>query len=335
MGRLHTVVVTDEASGNVWAMGHGTGGRLGTGASSHLQTSLARLSHLDGLKATSVAVGQDHTLVLTADGDVYSWGLGRFHQLGYPVEAAKNSAGQDEMTQTTAKRVVLPVRGVRIRGVAASKIASVCWSNNEVFTFGTNRGQLGYSKVSAPIQIQPRQVTPITTPVASAAISDSALCVLFVNGDVVCWVNDVHQRISFNFQPFPSEIKPSYSPSVVANSRYRRVEKIACCEETFAIISESGDVHSWNISAQESGGTGHQTRTVVKPQRVWTASRQLMAAKVGFPSSFARICVLTTFPGCRLGIGRNTNHMHRSWARLCPPQIYSTPGCTRRADSNL
>ncbi|KIO26840.1 hypothetical protein M407DRAFT_23900 [Tulasnella calospora MUT 4182] len=279
MGRLHTVVVTDETSGNVWAMGHGTGGRLGTGASSHLQTSLAQLSHLAGLKVTSVAAGQDHTLVLTADGEVYSWGLGRFHQLGYPVEAAKNPAGQDETAQTTARRVVLPVKSVRIRGVAASKIASACWSHNEVFTFGTNRGQLGYSKVSAPVQILPRQVTPITAAVASAAISDSALCVLFVNGDVVCWVNDTHQKISFNFQPFPPEIKPSYTPSVVANSRYRRVEKIACCEETFAIISESGDVHSWNISAQESGGASHQTRTVMKPQRVWTASRQLMAAK--------------------------------------------------------
>ncbi|KAG8983522.1 hypothetical protein FRB90_005924, partial [Tulasnella sp. 427] len=282
MGRLHTVVVSDESTGNVWAMGHGTGGRLGTGASSHLQTTLARLSHLESLRITAVAVGQDHTLVLTDNGDVYSWGLGRFFQLGYPVETAKNSAGQDEMIQTTAKRVVLPVKAVRIRGIAASKIASVCWSHNEVFTFGTNRGQLGYSKISAPVQIQPRQVTPITTPVASAAISDSALCVLFVNGDVVCWVNDAHQKINFNFQPFPPEIKPSYSPSVVANSRYRRVEKIACCEETFAIISESGDVHSWNISAQESGagaGGGHQSRTVVKPQRVWTASRQLMAAK--------------------------------------------------------
>ncbi|KAG8941173.1 hypothetical protein FRC00_012509, partial [Tulasnella sp. 408] len=279
MGRLHTVVVTDEAFGNVWAMGHGTGGRLGTGASSHLQTSLARLSHLASLKVTSVAVGQDHTLVLTADGEVYSWGLGRFYQLGYTVEAAKNSAGQDEMVQTTARRVALPVKGVRIRGVAASKVASVCWSHSEVFTFGTNRGQLGYSKVSAPVQILPRQVTPITAAVASAAISDSALCVLFINGDVVCWVNDTHQKISFNFQPFPPEIKPSYTPSVVANSRYRRVEKIACCEETFAIISESGDVHSWNISAQESGGASHQTRTVMKPQRVWTASRQLMAAK--------------------------------------------------------
>lgn len=92
----------------------------------------------------SVALGQDHTLALTRSGEVYSWGLGRFSQLGYIVETSLTANGRlEEPIQSVPKKVVGPLRREVVCGVAASKNASACWTVDTVFTWGTNTGQLG------------------------------------------------------------------------------------------------------------------------------------------------------------------------------------------------
>jgi len=90
----------------------------------------------------SVALGQDHTLVLTRVGEVLSWGLNRFSQLGYPVDPP--AAGRsEEPIQYTPRKVQGFLRKEVVKGVAASKYASACWTDNAVYTWGTNNGQLG------------------------------------------------------------------------------------------------------------------------------------------------------------------------------------------------
>jgi alpha-tubulin suppressor-like RCC1 family protein len=92
----------------------------------------------------SVAVGQDHTLALTNSGDVYSWGLNRFFQLGYVVDVPNTASSRlEEPIQHVPKRVAGLLKKEVVLGVAASKNASACWSKDTVFTWGTNLGQLG------------------------------------------------------------------------------------------------------------------------------------------------------------------------------------------------
>lgn len=91
-------------------------------------------------------MGQDHTLALTKSGEVLSWGLNRFSQLGYVVEFSTRNEGfgrLEEPIQTTARKVLGPLRKEVVRGIAASKQASACWTSTDVFTWGTNNGQLG------------------------------------------------------------------------------------------------------------------------------------------------------------------------------------------------
>jgi len=142
----YPVVIINEPRFNVAACGFGNGGRLGPGHDT--QYSLTRLEHLSQLSITQVALGQDHTLVLTSSGEVYSWGLNRFHQLGYAIEAkATKHGGQsfshEEQIQFTARKVYGPLKREEVVGVAACKIASACWTARDVYTWGTNLGQLG------------------------------------------------------------------------------------------------------------------------------------------------------------------------------------------------
>lgn len=93
----------------------------------------------------AVALGQDHTLALTRSGEVLSWGLNRFAQLGYIVEQVptKGLGRSEEPIQASPKKIVGPLKKEIVVGIAACKTASVCWTSSEVFTWGTNNGQLG------------------------------------------------------------------------------------------------------------------------------------------------------------------------------------------------
>lgn len=134
----------------------------------------------------SVALGQDHTLALTSTGEVLTWGLNRFHQLGYVIEVS-SSAKQDEHIQATPRKVG-SLRREFVKGVAACKTASGCWTDTEVWTWGTNGGQLGwlfllscqymfmlkllgYDKALVPVQVLPRKVSSIVKPVRAIVVT--------------------------------------------------------------------------------------------------------------------------------------------------------------------
>ena len=132
MSKLHTAIVTDEPTNNVRVCGFGLGGRLGQ--TQHTQYDFVSMQIPQ--KIIMVALGQDHTLALTESREVMSWGLNRFSQLGYAVEST-------DLIQPTARKIAGPLRGKRIDGIAACKTASVCWSADELFAWGTNNGQFG------------------------------------------------------------------------------------------------------------------------------------------------------------------------------------------------
>ena len=112
---------------------------------------------------TAIALGQDHTLALTLDGTILSWGLGRFFQLGYEVPPPH--------IQASPRVIAGPLRRECVRGIAACKSASACWTDSLLYTWGTNNGQLGYDKNATPVQIIPRVVTKVTKSVISVALN--------------------------------------------------------------------------------------------------------------------------------------------------------------------
>ena len=142
MSKLHTAIVTDEPANNVRVCGFGLGGRLGQ--TQHTQYDF--ISMQIPQKIIMVALGQDHTLALTESREVMSWGLNRFSQLGYVVESA-------DSIQPTARKIAGHLRGKRINGIAACKTASVCWSADELFVWGTNNGQFGVFDSRARLRV--------------------------------------------------------------------------------------------------------------------------------------------------------------------------------------
>lgn len=111
------------------------------GGNQSTQYTLTPLPHFDN-QVIAVACGQDHTLALTQNNEILSWGLNRFAQLGYVIESLSPQKSEEPI-QITPRKVVGLLRGKKIIGIAACRMASVGWTSTTVYTWGTNSGQLG------------------------------------------------------------------------------------------------------------------------------------------------------------------------------------------------
>lgn len=115
------------------------------GRTVHSQLSL--LPHPDiPTTILQIALGQDHTLALTSGGYILSWGHNRFSQLGYVIDLPDRSVGlgkDDPDLQVSPRRIVGPLKKEWVKGVAAGRLSSACWTEENVWTWGTNTGQLG------------------------------------------------------------------------------------------------------------------------------------------------------------------------------------------------
>ncbi|MFC7337592.1 hypothetical protein ACFQY0_10420 [Haloferula chungangensis] len=135
-GSVHNVALTSDGSLITW--GSNQYGQLGTGSTmgSPTPVEISNSGDLAGRSVVSIAAGGNHTLVLTADGRIYSWGANQDGQLG---------------GSSYSSSIPLPVSGdglidgktvVAIAAGAAHSLAVT--SDGRVYAWGDNRSdQLG------------------------------------------------------------------------------------------------------------------------------------------------------------------------------------------------
>uniref|UniRef100_A0A6J0TZD0 Inhibitor of Bruton tyrosine kinase isoform X1 n=1 Tax=Pogona vitticeps TaxID=103695 RepID=A0A6J0TZD0_9SAUR len=176
--KFHSVFLSQK--GQVYTCGHGQGGRLGHGDE---QTCLIPrlVESLMAHQCSQVAAAKDHTLVLTEDGCVYTFGLNTFHQLGVLPPPPNCSVPR----QVQAKNL----KGRMVMGVAAGRFHTVLWTKEAVYTIGLNGGQLGYlldpngeKCVTAPRQVSALHHKDITMSFVTA--SDGATVCVTERGDI-------------------------------------------------------------------------------------------------------------------------------------------------------
>ncbi|KLT41743.1 RCC1/BLIP-II protein [Cutaneotrichosporon oleaginosum] len=278
MAKLHTGVVTAEARGNISLCGFGSAGRLGQ--KTHSQLPLIPLPDFPHT-VIALALGPDHTLALTSGGYVMTWGSNRYSQLGYTIEAPANPspfAKDDELiVQTTPKRIVGPLKKEWVRGVAAGRMSSACWTADAVWTWGTNLGHLGYEKAANPTQINPRKVTAISQPVIDVALSDYAMLCLLDSNEVLCFHHDTHFKVNFSSPQKP--LKGPKNPGHV--SMDPTIVKVTSCGQTFATLSAKGDVCTFTLPhpSEEATKDVRDRHVIVKPQILWALRKSFTAVK--------------------------------------------------------
>uniref|UniRef100_A0A671PN09 Inhibitor of Bruton tyrosine kinase-like n=1 Tax=Sinocyclocheilus anshuiensis TaxID=1608454 RepID=A0A671PN09_9TELE len=176
--KFHSVFLSQK--GQVYTCGHGQGGRLGHGdEQTYLVPRMVEglLSH----HCSQIAAARDHTVVLTEEGYVYTFGLNTHNQLGLAPPPASSQVPK----QVTSKSL----KGRSVIGVAAGRFHTVLWTRDAVYTVGLNGGQLGYllepngeKCVTVPRQVSALHHKDVT--IAMAAASNGATVCVNEKGDV-------------------------------------------------------------------------------------------------------------------------------------------------------
>jgi alpha-tubulin suppressor-like RCC1 family protein len=131
-------------------------------------------------------------MVVTETGAVYTWGSNQHGQLGYPLFTGGKDVQKVPRKITTLKRI-------DIIGVAASSLHSVCFSTEDLYTWGLNRGQLGYSSGDdEPIQTVPKKVATLPAPVEMVTAIDRATICLLKTKVVLILANGGYFRVKYS-----------------------------------------------------------------------------------------------------------------------------------------
>ena len=144
-GTFHNLALS--AGGAIWSWGSGGQGRLGHGDQ---QTQLLpkKIEAFTGQRVVAVSAGVFHSIALTADGGVWSWGDGRHGRLGHG----------DEQDQLLPKKVEA-FAGQRVVAVSAGPSHSLALTaDGTVFAWGEGKDScLGHGE-DVSNQLLPKKV---------------------------------------------------------------------------------------------------------------------------------------------------------------------------------
>ncbi|XP_071595328.1 RCC1 and BTB domain-containing protein 2 isoform X4 [Heliangelus exortis] len=129
----HVVLATEE--GEVYTWGHNAYSQLGNGTTNHGFIPCQVSTNLVNKKVIEVACGSHHSMVLTSDGEVYTWGYNNSGQVGSGSTA----------NQPIPRRVTSCLQNKIVVNIACGQMCSMAVvENGEVYVWGYNgNGQLG------------------------------------------------------------------------------------------------------------------------------------------------------------------------------------------------
>ncbi|KAF2468489.1 uncharacterized protein BDR25DRAFT_231544 [Lindgomyces ingoldianus] len=292
MSKLHTAVLTTDPVSNLYMCGHGPGGRLGTGnETTRYQFTCIEGGGLAQKKVSGIALGQNHTLAITDEGEIYSWGNNAFGQLGYTLP--KPSVKDDDPISTIPRQIFGPLKREIIIGIAASRIHSVAHTTASLYTFGKNEGQLGIVDSDArslEIQVIPRKIAAslFASSITSVSAIEGATICLLETREVWVFANYGYARLNFPLDGFTNYFLKESWLTTKYESTPNRISKITSGGDTICALSTSGEVFTVSVSRRSEPSLDSSTSTtnpkqirgaLSQPYRIWSSKRAHMAAR--------------------------------------------------------
>ncbi|KAI0407237.1 hypothetical protein F4802DRAFT_46495 [Xylaria palmicola] len=291
LSKFHTAILTTDPFSNLYVSGLGRGGRLGLGDENTKLGFTPVQGGLSDKRVTAVALGQNHTLVVTSEGELWSMGSNSYSQLGYTLPPPLKS--DEEPMSVTPRQVFGPLKKEMILGAAASSVHSVVHTSSSLFCWGKNVGQLGLMDAdsrSLEVQTVPRKVAATLTSSHSSIVSavcaiDRATCCLFGDRTLVVFTSYGYKTI--NLQNASLYATPSLRQSVQFlsassyDSRRKEIHQIAAGGDTIAAITGSGDLFTMQLSHHSENDQLTTSTTnpskikdaITTPQCVWNSRK--------------------------------------------------------------
>ncbi|KAI3399026.1 hypothetical protein diail_8053, partial [Diaporthe ilicicola] len=285
LSKYHSAILTSDPVSNLYICGIGRGGRLGLGDENTRFTYTPVQGGLTNKKVTQVALGQNHTLAVTSEGGLYSWGSNINSTLGYALP--EPPPGEEPMS-LLPRQLFGPLKKELIVGVAASTIHSVAFtSTGSLYCWGRNTGQLALMDAdsrSLEVQQTPRKVAAslLNSGILMVSAIDKATTCLLANYTVVVFTSYGYNVVKFPFAEggFTNYHLGNISMSSRYDAERNQIKYIASGGETIVGVSGRGDLFSMNLTkradTQLSMSTTNPSKikgAVSQPICIWNAHK--------------------------------------------------------------
>lgn len=291
LSKLHTAVLTTDPEANLYTCGFGPGGRLGTGdETTRFSFVPIHGGGLAGKKVIDVGLGQNHTVALSSEGEVFTWGSNIFGQLGYALPTS--TLKEEEPIQTLPRQIFGPLKREIVIGAAASRTHSVVHTGTSLYTFGKNDGQLGLVDSDArslETQIIPRKVAAslFSSSISMVSAIERATVCLLNNHDVWIFANYGYTKMTFPLEGFSNYFLRNSLSATRYDSTPNHISKVTSGGDTICAMSRMGDVFTVHVTQKAEPGPATTSTTnpakirgaLSQPQRVWSLRKSHMAVR--------------------------------------------------------
>lgn len=289
LSKLHSAILTTDPEANLYICGFGPGGRIGTGdETTRFHFVPIYRGGLSSKRVVNVGLGQNHTIAISSQGEVFTWGANSFGQLGYALPASK--LNDKEPVQLLPRQVFGIIKRESVVGAAASRVHSVVHTASCMFTFGKNDGQLGLIDSDARslrTQNTPRKVAAslFSSNISSVSAIEKATICLLENHEVWIFANYGYTKMSFT----PEVSDQFFRNSARYHDAQNQICKITAGGDTICAISSMGDVFTVTVSQKAHSDATTPTSSTTNPsmirgalsypQRVWSLRKAHMAVR--------------------------------------------------------
>ncbi|KAI3825467.1 hypothetical protein L1987_06956 [Smallanthus sonchifolius] len=213
-------------------------------------------------KVIAIATGEAHTLALTGDGKVYSWGRGTFGRLGNGSEADQHFLVKIEFNSTDKVKIV---------GISAGAYHSIALADDgSVWSWGYNTyGQLGVDRDNSVVPCLVKMPMTDGSPTKNkntlkiSSVKAGGMMSLAIDHLGGLWMWGTLQGTS-------SEVECAPTIPVSINFHTHTVVKVACGSgHIVALVDNGGDLacYSWGNNDHGQLGLG-DTEVRPNPQKV-------------------------------------------------------------------
>ena len=269
-GGFHTAVLTDD--GRVYTWGDGRLGQLGNLARKHNMHSTPRLvDYLVSYKVTVayIACGQYHTAAVSNAGRLFTWGSGKWGQLGHGVRQDERFPRKVDMEKAL---------GSAVRVACGDRHTAVLNDQGGLITFGNGQhGQLGHGNgldCLRPTMLREdtlggeRVVALDCGATTTAAVTEGGALYLWGFGE------SLHPKGVSNVLETPRQVRMKES-----------VKQVACGLGHVLVLTTAGDVYSFGVA--QMGQIGHGTKNSVRNPRLILRGKEIHQIAAGRYHSMA------------------------------------------------
>jgi alpha-tubulin suppressor-like RCC1 family protein len=268
-GDGHSLAVT--TSGRIYSWGASACGQLGlqdikempTDAEGYPYQPEPRLIEtLMGINIVQVACGDAHSVALSSDGMIYSWGGGGCGQLGHP-DTMFMPRDEDDCPYQPVPRLVegLPPR---VKAIACGKAhTAAVLSEGLLYTWGAGAcGQLGHPDTSCfpidedgyPYHPTPKLVTGLrNAKIVKAACGDVHSLALTAEGALYCFGGGSFGQLGLgNIKNLPVDVDDCPFmpvPKHIDTFRHIKLAQVACGDSHSVAVTFDGEFYAWGAAA--------------------------------------------------------------------------------------